>query len=101
MQTNGTGTLAPAGAPANPIPMTSRGVTQTFTPEEIRDRLAALTQPFPPQLIEWRVTNTTRDRRGNRGQVVARDLASTNNSMPLPVSSITARNNGMSTSSVA
>jgi hypothetical protein len=51
--------------------MTSLGVTQTFTPEEMRDRLAALTEPFPPQLIEWRVTNTTRDRRGNRGQVVA------------------------------
>ena len=67
MQTNGNGTPAPAGALANPIPMTSLGVTQTFTPEEIRDRLAALTQPFPPELVEWRVTNTTRDRRGNRG----------------------------------
>ena len=71
MQTNASGTPAPVGALANPIPMTSLGVTQTFTPEEIRDRLAALTQPFPPELIEWRVTNTTRDRRGSRGQVVA------------------------------
>ena len=71
MQTNRSGTPAPVGVLANPIPMTSLGVTQTFTPEQIRDRLAALTEPFPSQLIEWRVTNTTRDRRGNRGQVVA------------------------------
>jgi len=33
--------------------------------------LAALTQPFPLELVEWRVTNTTRDHRGSRGQVVA------------------------------
>ena len=60
-------TPAPVGALANPIPITSLGVTQTFTPEEMRDRLAALGEPFPPELVEWRVTNTTRDRRGNRG----------------------------------
>ncbi len=71
MQPNATGTPAPPGARANPVPITPLGVTQTFTPEEIRDRLAALTQPFPLELVEWRVTNTTRDRRGTRGQVVA------------------------------
>ncbi len=71
MQTNRSGTPAPVGATTDPMPMTSLGVTQTFTPEEIRDRLVALAQPFPPELVEWRVTNTTKDRRGNRGQVVA------------------------------
>jgi Rad52/22 family double-strand break repair protein len=71
MQTNTNGTSAPQGALANPIPITSLGVTQMFSLEEIRDRLAALTRPFPPELVEWRVTNTTRDRRGNRSQVVA------------------------------
>jgi hypothetical protein len=47
------------------------GVSEPLTPAQIWDRLAALSQPFPPGLVEWRVTNTTRDRRGSRGQVVA------------------------------
>ena len=40
-----------------------------YTDEEVRGLVAALEEPFDPQEIKWRVTNTTKDRR--RGQVVA------------------------------
>lgn len=38
-----------------------------FTPERIQELLAALGEPFDPEVVEWRVTNTS----GKRGQVVA------------------------------
>ena len=38
-----------------------------FTPEQIQEFLTALSEPFDPVVVEWRVTNTS----GKRGQVVA------------------------------
>src|SRR5215471_11565447 len=40
-----------------------------YTDEEVRGLVASLEEPFDPQEIKWRVTNTTKDRA--RGQVVA------------------------------
>jgi len=40
-----------------------------YTDEEVRRLVAALEEPFDPQEIKWRVTNTTKDRA--RGQVMA------------------------------
>jgi len=40
-----------------------------YTEEEVRQLVAALEEPFDPQEIKWRVTNTTKDRA--RGQVIA------------------------------
>ena len=40
-----------------------------YTDEEVRRLVAALEEPFDPQEIKWRVTNTTQDRK--RGQVMA------------------------------
>ena len=39
----------------------------TFTPEQIQQLLVELSEPFDPDVVEWRVTNTS----GKRGQVVA------------------------------
>src|SRR5215471_12987696 len=43
------------------------GVNMPFTPEQIQGLLTALSEPFDPEVVEWRVTNTS----GKRGQVVA------------------------------
>ncbi|MCZ2078690.1 MAG: hypothetical protein LC130_27305 [Bryobacterales bacterium] len=43
------------------------GVNTTFTPQQIQQVLVALNEPFDPEVVEWRVTNTS----GKRGQVVA------------------------------
>jgi hypothetical protein len=43
------------------------GVNTLFTPEQIDQLLARLSEPFDPEVVEWRVTNTS----GKRGQVVA------------------------------
>jgi hypothetical protein len=40
-----------------------------YTEDEVRRLVAALEEPFDPQEIKWRVTNTTKDRR--RGQIIA------------------------------
>jgi hypothetical protein len=40
-----------------------------YTDEQVRQLVAELEEPFDPQEIKWRVTNTTQDRK--RGQVVA------------------------------
>jgi hypothetical protein len=40
-----------------------------YTDEEVRRLVAALEEPFDPQEIKWRVTNTTKDK--TRGQVIA------------------------------
>src|SRR5215831_17611233 len=40
-----------------------------YTDEEVRQLVAALEEPFDPQEIKWRVTNTTKDK--TRGQVIA------------------------------
>jgi len=39
-----------------------------FTPEQIKTLVVELELPFNPSVIEWRVTNTTKDKR--RGQVI-------------------------------
>ena len=43
------------------------GVNTVFTPEQVEELLARLSEPFDPDVVEWRVTNTS----GKRGQVVA------------------------------
>ncbi len=43
------------------------GVNTVFTPEQVEELLARLSEPFDPDVVEWRVTNTS----GQRGQVVA------------------------------
>jgi len=45
----------------------SPGVNTVFTPEHVEELLARLSEPFDPDVVEWRVTNTS----GKRGQVVA------------------------------
>jgi len=42
---------------------------EEYTDEEVQRLVASLGEPFDPQEIKWRVTNTTKDRR--RGQVIA------------------------------
>lgn len=41
-----------------------------FTVEKVKEFVAALEVPFAPPLIEWRVTNTTKNQQPVRGQVV-------------------------------
>jgi hypothetical protein len=41
-----------------------------FTREEIKSLVAALETPFRPDVIEWRVTNTAKNSRPPRGQVL-------------------------------
>jgi len=38
--------------------------------EKVKEVVAALEVPFPPSLIEWRVTNTTKNQQPARGQVI-------------------------------
>jgi hypothetical protein len=58
---------AVADAPSQDIGISSPRVNGTFTPEEMQQVLERLREPFDPELVEWRVTNTS----GSRGQVVA------------------------------
>jgi hypothetical protein len=64
-----TQTEASAAAAGTPGQKTTGmpGVNAVFTPEQIQELLAALSEPFDPKVVEWRVTNTS----GKRGQVVA------------------------------
>jgi hypothetical protein len=39
-----------------------------FTADQIKDFVSQLEIPFDPAVVEWRVTNTTKDK--NRGQVI-------------------------------
>jgi len=41
-----------------------------FSAERVKELVAALEVPFPPSLIEWRVTNTTKNQQPVRGQVI-------------------------------
>jgi len=45
-------------------------VTPQFSPEKVKELVAALEVPFDASQIEWRVTNTTKDGQPPRGQVV-------------------------------
>jgi hypothetical protein len=44
--------------------------TSPFTPEKVKEFVAALEVPFDPTQIEWRVMNTTKNGQPMRGQVV-------------------------------
>src|ERR1700741_3470438 len=44
--------------------------TSPFTPEKVKEFVAALEFPFDPSQIEWRVMNTTKNGQPMRGQVV-------------------------------
>ena len=44
--------------------------TSPFTPEKVKQFVAALEVPFDPSQIEWRVMNTTKNGQPMRGQVV-------------------------------
>ncbi len=52
-----------------PSVLTMPAVPQ-FTTEKVKELAAALEVPFDPDLIEWRVTNTTKNRQPVRGQVI-------------------------------
>src|SRR5438132_6674969 len=58
-----------APASGSPAPMPAATVLH-FPAERIKELVAALEVPFPPSLIEWRVTNTTKNRQPVRGQVI-------------------------------
>jgi Rad52/22 family double-strand break repair protein len=45
-------------------------VPQFFSPEKVKELVAALEVPFDPSQIEWRVMNTTKGQQPARGQVV-------------------------------
>ena len=66
-QANGLAAAMPPAHTMNGLP----GVSGSFTPERVQEVLAALGEPFKPESVEWRVTNTSRGKHGLRGQVVA------------------------------
>ncbi len=53
--------VSPASPPNSPIP-------GAFPPEKLRSLVTELEIPFDPSVIEWRVTNTSKDKA--RGQVI-------------------------------
>ncbi len=59
-------------APTSTLPAVASGVTALpqFSPEKVKELVAALEVPFDPSQIEWRVTNTTKNGQPIRGQVV-------------------------------
>lgn len=64
--TTATAETAIAQSPAQPQPHTS---AVKYNDDQVVQLVAALEEPFSPQEIKWRVTNTTSDKR--RGQVIA------------------------------
>ena len=53
----------PGDYPANTfVPLAAAGLPPSpqFSPEQIRELIAALEVPLNPSVIEWRVTNTTK-----------------------------------------
>ena len=62
--------IATAATSAALIPAAVQAAAgKEYTDEDVRRLVAALEEPFDPQEIKWRVTNTTKDR--TRGQVMA------------------------------
>src|SRR5271157_4702003 len=45
--------------------------TPQLSAEKVKEVVAALEVPFPPSVIEWRVTNTTKNQQPARGQVIS------------------------------
>jgi hypothetical protein len=62
-----------AGAGHHPVfvglAATNPSTSPHFSPEQINELVAALEVPFGPRVIEWRVTNTTKNGKP-RGQVI-------------------------------
>jgi hypothetical protein len=60
------------GAPTSTLPAVASGVTAVpqFSPERVKELVAALEVPFDASQIEWRVMNTTKNGQPIRGQVV-------------------------------
>ena len=52
-----------------PSVLTMPAVPQSTT-EKVKELTAALEVPFDPDVIDWRVTNTTKSRQPVRGQVI-------------------------------
>jgi hypothetical protein len=61
-ENGGTTSVPPAAASAPMVPQ--------FSPERVKELVAALEVPFDACQIEWRVTNTTKNGQPPRGQVV-------------------------------
>jgi hypothetical protein len=62
--------MATAATSSALIPVTVQTAGgKEYTDEQVHELVAALEEPFDPQEIKWRVTNTTKDR--SRGQVIA------------------------------
>ncbi len=55
---------------APPAPVPPAPVFPPLTPEQVKPLVAALEVPFDPCVIEWRVTNTTKNEGPPRGQVI-------------------------------
>ncbi len=53
-----------------PLAILGAPSTSPFTAEGLKEAVAALEAPFHPSLIEWRVTNTTKNQQPMRGQVI-------------------------------
>jgi hypothetical protein len=58
------------GKSVPPSPVPAAPAVPQFTPEQVRPLVAALEVPFDPSVIEWRVTNTTKNEGPLRGQVM-------------------------------
>jgi len=60
------------GAPTSTLPAVASGLTALpqFSPEKVKELVAALEVPFDASQIEWRVMNTTKSQQPARGQVV-------------------------------
>jgi hypothetical protein len=76
MQKTATRTGTPrAQAPPTNGDSTFAGVAPLFTPEQLQELVAALSEPFDPAEIKWRVTNTSQAGSRNgprlRGQMLA------------------------------
>src|SRR5579863_8768891 len=62
-ENGGTTSVPPAAASVAPM-------VPQFSPDRVKELVAALEVPFDPSQIEWRVMNTTRNGQPMRGQVV-------------------------------
>src|SRR5215472_3501897 len=56
----------------SPSPLIATNPPAPFTPDQIKQLVALLEVPFPPSVIDWRVTNTSKDKANGRlrGQVI-------------------------------
>jgi hypothetical protein len=55
---------------SSPLPSPNMLAVNPFTPEKVKEFVAALEVPFDPSQIAWRVMNTTKNGQPMRGQVV-------------------------------